>query len=114
MTPAAPDERDAARMDWQQVVLNGGPPCFFVEGPQYCGRAERWPGHGNNAFHGYVSLESLLATVRAEAAVFTPDDLHDLHETLTMAAGDLDTEGLGDSDSCIFARRLAARLKVVR
>jgi len=47
-------------MDLQQVVLNGGPPCFYVEGPQFCGRAERWPGHGNAAFHDFVSLESTL------------------------------------------------------
>lgn len=58
------DEGDATQMDWQQVVLNGGPPCFFVEGPQYCGRAERWTGHGNKAAHDYVSLHDLLATVR--------------------------------------------------
>src|SRR5688500_16782533 len=45
------------QMDWGQVVLNGGPPCFFVEGPQYCGRAESWPGHGNPAFHDFVPLE---------------------------------------------------------
>lgn len=49
------------QMDWQQVALNGGPPCFYVEGPQYCGRAERWPGHGNPAFHEFVSLEYVTA-----------------------------------------------------
>src|SRR5689334_16034514 len=49
------------QMDWQQVALNGGPPCFYVEGPQYCGRAERWPGHGNPAFHDFVSLEYVTA-----------------------------------------------------
>ena len=33
--------------DWQQVVLNGGPPCFHVERDgRFCFRAERWPGHG--------------------------------------------------------------------
>lgn len=49
------------QMDWGQVVLNGGPPCFFVEGPQYCGRAERWPGHGNPAFHQFVPLGYVTA-----------------------------------------------------
>jgi hypothetical protein len=49
------------QMDWQQVALNGGPPCFYVEGPQYCGRAERWPGHGNPAFHDFVPLEYVTA-----------------------------------------------------
>lgn len=63
------------RMDWSQVVANGGPPCFFVEGPQYCGRAERWQGHGNAAFHDYVSLEQLLATaVRADLATSVPGE----------------------------------------
>src|ERR1051325_3808084 len=55
-------------MDWEQVRLNGGPPCFYVEGPQFCGRAERWGGHGNPAFHEYVSLSDLLTTARAEQA----------------------------------------------
>lgn len=73
------------QIDWQQVALNGGPPCFFVEGPQYCGRAECWPGHGNEAFHDYVSLDDLLATVRKEEteaaidavrACSTRDELH--------------------------------------
>lgn len=35
-------------MDWEQVRLNGGPPCYAVlpDAPgRYCGRAERWPGH---------------------------------------------------------------------
>jgi hypothetical protein len=55
-------------MDWQQVVLNGGPPCFAVDpfDKRFCGRAERWDGHhprtGNALFpyHQYVSLHRLL------------------------------------------------------
>lgn len=43
--------------------------------------------------------------------IFSSDDVHDLCETLEMAAGDLDTEGLGDTDSCLFARKWAARLR---
>ena len=54
-------------MDWTQVAMNGGPPCFFVEGPQFCGRAERWGGHGNPAFHNYVSLEDYVNSARASA-----------------------------------------------
>jgi hypothetical protein len=57
---------DAPQVDWRQVVLNGGPPCFFVEKPQFCGRAKRWPGHGNEAFHNYVSLGDYVATIRQE------------------------------------------------
>lgn len=41
----------------------------------------------------------------------SPNDLNDLCETLEMAAGDLDTEGLGDTDSCIFARKWITRLR---
>lgn len=48
------------RMDWQQVVLNGGPPCFFDDSKGwYCGRAKRWEGHG--AVHRFVPLETLVA-----------------------------------------------------
>ncbi len=47
-------------MDWGQVVLNGGPPCFFIENRKFCGRAERWAGHGTETFHSYVSLRALL------------------------------------------------------
>jgi hypothetical protein len=49
----------ARQMDWQQVVLNGGPPCFYLESEWFCGRAERWQGHGD--MHGFVSLATLLA-----------------------------------------------------
>jgi hypothetical protein len=49
------------QMDWGQVVLNGGPPCFFVEGSRYCGRAERWAGHSDPTFHKFVPLEYVTA-----------------------------------------------------
>lgn len=51
-------------MDWQQVVLNGGPPCFAVDGNRYCGRAKRWQGHGPD--HSYVSLDDLLSALKEE------------------------------------------------
>ena len=54
-------------MDWQQAVLNSGPPCFFIaEDGRYCGRAERWQGHHvapkhtSHVFHKFVSLDSLI------------------------------------------------------
>lgn len=56
------------RMDWDQVAANGGPPCFHIETntpdehPQFCGRAERWQGHGVREFHNFVSLDDLLNT----------------------------------------------------
>ncbi len=58
----------AQNADWQQVVLNGGPPCFHFESERgkFCLRAERWPGHGK-AHHAFVSLADLLAALRAAA-----------------------------------------------
>lgn len=51
---------DAARnMDWQQVILNGGPPCFHLEDSKFCGRAWRWAGHGK--LHDFVPLDELFA-----------------------------------------------------
>jgi hypothetical protein len=49
----------AENMDWQQVVLNGGPPCFHIEGGKFCGRAERWPGH--DGAHRFISLAKLIS-----------------------------------------------------
>lgn len=57
----------AERMDWEQVVLNGGPPCFdLCEDGRFCGRAQRWAGHGD--LHEFVSLADLLRNVEKEAA----------------------------------------------
>jgi hypothetical protein len=50
-------------MDWQQVVSNGGPPCFHVETDgHFCGRAKRWGGH--NCMHDYVSLADLVQKIK--------------------------------------------------
>ena len=52
--------REAAKnMDWQQVVQNGGPPCFHLEGERFCGRAARWAGHDET--HKFVSLADLIS-----------------------------------------------------
>ena len=49
----------AERMDWTQVALNGGPPCFHLaEDGNFCGRAKRWAGH--EYLHSFVSLVELL------------------------------------------------------
>jgi hypothetical protein len=55
----------AENFDWEQVVLNGGPPCFHLEEDgRFCGRAERWDGHKPfkkwPALHEFVSLADLL------------------------------------------------------
>lgn len=53
----------AEHADWQQVVLNGGPPCFHVEPDgRFCFRAERWDGHGEH--HAFVSLVDALKGTR--------------------------------------------------
>lgn len=60
----------AKNMDWQQVVMNGGPPCFHLEDDCFCGRAQRWDGHQPwfqkskdrtlPPLHEFVSLADLL------------------------------------------------------
>lgn len=58
----------AKNMDWQQVVLNGGPPCFHVEHDHgFCGRAQRWAGH--DVSHKFVSLEDLIKDTRQQATL---------------------------------------------
>ena len=49
--------------DWGQVVCNGGPPCFHIEGDRFCLRAKRWDGH--DVMHTYVPLHVLLAQCAA-------------------------------------------------
>lgn len=52
-------------MDWQQAVLNGGRPCFFLlEKGRFCGRAQRWYGHTDKdkwPEHRFMSLDAALA-----------------------------------------------------
>jgi hypothetical protein len=67
----------ANNMDWQQVALNGGPPCFHLEEDgRFCGRAERWAGHGD--VHAYLSLAGLLErelSAKREGFVTVPRDV---------------------------------------
>ncbi len=51
----------AALTDWEQVRLNGGPPCFHLWGGRFCLRARRWDGHGVD--HAYVSLLDLIRSI---------------------------------------------------
>lgn len=70
------------RMDWGQVVLNGGPPCFFDDGKGwFCGRAERWAGHG--VIHKYIPLseivaEAMLARIRGEMLNSSEEELEEI------------------------------------
>jgi hypothetical protein len=57
----------AENMDWGQVVMNGGPPCFHLDEEYggFCGRAKRWDGHRDGFSHRFVSLADLLRVVSA-------------------------------------------------
>ena len=87
------DEIIAARnMDWLQVTLNQGPPCFHLlyenDGtvPRFCGRAKRWDGHHRTKHdHPFISLENLLTSVLMTAAV-TADKLDVMRPGLTVGA----------------------------
>lgn len=54
----------AEKVDWQQIVLNGGPACFHMDPDRqgkFCLRAERWPGHKDeDVGHKFVSLADLI------------------------------------------------------
>ena len=54
-------QKACVNMDWQQVVLNGGPPCFYLmDDGNFCGRTQRWAGHNHNYHHRFVSLAELI------------------------------------------------------
>ena len=52
----------STKADWEQVVLNGGPPCFaLMPDDQFCLRAERWAGHFRDTHdHKFVTLAQAL------------------------------------------------------
>lgn len=61
------DQDALQNIDWVQVVLNGGPPCFHLEEGRFCLRAEKWSGHHIHNVHKFVSLAAYAAEcVRAE------------------------------------------------
>lgn len=67
----------AENMDWVQVVLSGGPPCFHIqEDGHFCGRAKRWIGHNDS--HKFVPIDellhSLIALVPGEGIVVVPEE----------------------------------------
>lgn len=65
---------ETPQMDWQQVAINGGPPCFAVGVDAqgwYCGRAQRWDGHDYD--HKFVSLDDLLNAERERCAKIVND-----------------------------------------
>lgn len=49
-------------MDWTQVHLHQGEPCFKVEHDRkFCGRAKRWAGHADGGDHSFVSLKDAVS-----------------------------------------------------
>ena len=62
------DQGALQNIDWVQVVLNGGPPCFHLEEDgRFCLRAEKWSGHHVHHVHKFVSLAAYAAEcVRVE------------------------------------------------
>ena len=51
----------AEHMDWVQVVLNGGPPCFHIERDgHFCCRAEAWHDHDT---HEFISLAAIAKEI---------------------------------------------------
>jgi hypothetical protein len=54
--------------DWEQVILNGGPPCFHIAEGKFCFRAKRWFGHEEPGLdHPFVSLETFTNPLREHA-----------------------------------------------
>jgi len=91
----------ATVMDWYQLVLNGGPPCFHIENKRFCGRAKRWAGH--ESMHIFVSLDNLVRAAHSEGekvgwekgmrqamAIVSLDDIqgYDCHEAHIQRAID--------------------------
>ena len=80
------DQDALQNIDWVQVVLNGGPPCFHLEEDgRFCLRAERWSGHHVHKVHKFVSLAAYAAEcVQAErkrcAEIARKADLTQLNE----------------------------------
>lgn len=59
--------------DWGQVICNGGPPCFHLDGSRFCLRAQRWEGHGS-ADHPYTPMDQMMARFSADSAIEAIDD----------------------------------------
>jgi hypothetical protein len=65
---------EAARYaDWGQVICNGGPPCFRLEGVRFCLRTERWEGHSTD--HQFISLEEFLDSERDRIAAVLDENV---------------------------------------
>lgn len=72
---------EAARIaDWEQVRLNGGPPCFkFMEG-SFCLRAKRWEGH--DCHHEYTTLHDAFELALGAALAIQPATTEPVNDAL--------------------------------
>src|SRR6266446_682536 len=80
----------AENMDWEQVVQNGGPPCFFLQyDGRFCGRAQRWEGHDDD--HQFVSFKQVIlsAIERATEDLYYCDGngYHPVHKSRATLDG---------------------------
>lgn len=83
-----------AGIDWGQVRLNGGPPCFHVmDYERFCLRAERWDGHDpkREPDHLFVPLSDVLTQMSAyireleKHAEAMAEALQESHKILQLA-----------------------------
>jgi hypothetical protein len=58
-------ESAALCADWEQVRLNGGPPCFHIEDGEFCFRAQRWPGHPT--YHKFLTLHDAIRAAKGDS-----------------------------------------------
>jgi len=69
----------ATNADWQQVVLNGGPPCFHFEPDRqrFCLRAYRWAGHGVD--HPFTALADVIgaASLIGDVRTLAPEEIQE-------------------------------------
>lgn len=94
----------AEKMDWQQVALNGGPPCFHSDGKCFCGRALRWEGHPED--HKFVSLADLIRELQKTLAELLGPTIEFLEKYQT------DRTSVGSASWILFDQELT-RLRAI-
>jgi hypothetical protein len=107
-------DADPSMYDAVQHRLNGGPYCYHVdEDRKYCGRAQRWDGHGLKDFHEFVAIPRSsrdVAPSLGELELVEARAIIEGLEAVTMECGD-DDEWLRarTSHAAKFLRALAQR-----
>lgn len=71
----------ARSANWKQVVCDGGPPCFHLEGQRFCLRAQGWAGHEHpKESHVFVPFNQLLVLLAADASIEAIEDYENYYE----------------------------------